>query len=119
MSKLSWPPIALSVPLLALGVTLWLNAYVYTSVLPFVGSVVSAAIGVAHTLSERRSRRSTLDMVDWLIDAAQYGTKYVQNAADHDVHDAEDVKRLVARHQQWQDVIKAHANSYLHPSGAA
>ena len=40
-------------------------------------------------------------MADWLIEAAQYGTKYIQNATDHDISDARDVPRLCERHTRW------------------
>jgi hypothetical protein len=69
-----------------------------------------------HARSERQVRNSARQMADWLTACAQYGTKSIQNADD--VHDAGDVARLVRRHDQWVEVIRTHAQQFLHDTDA-
>lgn len=103
------------VPFAAIAVTLIVNDYVAigTAIL-----LVTAVVAGKHTYSEQRMRQSAQHMAEWLIDAAQYGTRYIQNGTDHDISDQSDVPRLIARHDRWVDVVQAHAASYLQTADA-
>jgi hypothetical protein len=98
----------------ALGVSLFVNGQLVAAVAVLCVAVV---IVVANSLIERRWRRSTTAMVTWLIERAQYGTTYIQNATDHDIKSHDDIPRLVKRHDEWVAGIHV-AASYLQPSDA-
>jgi hypothetical protein len=110
-----WPAIAAAISLTGVGAALAVNHLTGWAITAFVGAV---GIAGGYTWLDRRWRRSTQRMVQWLIDAAQYGTKHIQNAHDHDITNAGDVPRLTARHARWVETIKAHADMYLQASDA-
>jgi len=112
VSKTIWPAVETALALVAIAVAV-MKGHEYVALVIVAGAGV--LIG-GHAAYERRWRRSTERMVDWLIAAAQYGTKYIQNATDHDVNGENDVPNLVARHDRWMQTVKDHAALYLQKS---
>lgn len=115
MPKLQWPAVGACVALAAIGVQLFLNMHEHFGIAVMVSAFVSLCLYFRY---EQRSRQSALRLSAWLIETAQYGTRYIQNATDHDITGEGDVSRLVERHDCWVDVIRDRAALYLNPSDA-